>query len=104
MRFMEVVQRAEGGGWPLDNGNGMFTHGQSIIIIDRNEFLELIDDLRNACSQYYKHLDEIVKILKHSEGYRRSDGAYVVTRSIGAKGEGRVVHPPDEPLPAPDRE
>ena len=55
----------------------MFEHGDPVIVIGRNEFLELLDELRLACSVRYKRLPEIEKVLRDARGYHHSEGHYV---------------------------
>jgi len=82
MRIFETKQRAEGGGSPLDNRNGVFEHGDVLFIIDRDDFLELLDDLQSLASPRYRHRDQIIRILREAGGYQRTDGTYVVTKEL----------------------
>lgn len=85
MKIFETIQRAENGGWPVENGNPDFHHGQGVYIIDRNEFLELLTDLVTAQSQHYPKLEELLEFLRKAGGYTARDGVYVFTRYMGSQ-------------------
>ena len=83
MKIFETIQRAEGGGHPLDNDNGVFTHGDSIVVLEHREFLELLYELCGACQQQHYMLPEISRILRAAGGFEHSNGAWITTHNIG---------------------